>query len=316
MKKLKIGKNSYLLNHDTQSTMRYFRDIENKPLLTREEEKELAKRIQAGDLSALDEMTIANLRFVVSIAKRYQGRGMPIGDLINEGNIGLIRSAEKFDGSKDYKFISYAVYRIRECIIYSITDQLRSIRIPQSQVAMSTRIKKAISQLEQQLEREPSITEISKHINVDEKKVANCIHDSQHTVSLHADISTDEVSISLLDVLKSDIPAPDNALIQDSLVKDIATVLNTLTETERKVVKLFFGIDTKTAVPLDTIAEEFNLSKERIRQIKQNALKKIKIQFQKQTGRKVQKSKRKIKRVKKTDQEVPVIKATPDLPDS
>ena len=250
----------------------YLHDIGKEELITPEEEVELAKRIKMGDQEALEKLTKANLRFVVSVAKQYQHQGLSLPDLINEGNLGLIKAAKKFDETKGFKFISYAVWWIRQCILQALAEQSRIVRLPLNKIGALNKINKAFSQLEQQHEREPSPDEVASMLELPEEKVSNTLELSGRHVSVDAPFQDGEDN-SLLDVLpSSDTPTTDSKLLEESLMVEIERTLNTLPEKESSVIRAFYGIGTKP-MSLEEIGQSIGISRERTRQIKEKAIK-------------------------------------------
>lgn len=270
MRQLKITKS--ITNRNSDSLEKYLHDIGKEELINPEEEVELAKRIKMGDQEALEKLTKANLRFVVSVAKQYQHQGLSLPDLINEGNLGLIKAAKKFDETKGFKFISYAVWWIRQCILQALAEQSRIVRLPLNKIGALNKINKAFSQLEQQHEREPSPEEVAKILELPEGKVAGTLELSGRHLSVDAPFQDGEEN-SLLDVLpSSDTPSTDNKLIEESLSKEIERTLNTLPEKESSVIRAFYGIGTKP-MSLEEIGQTIGISRERTRQIKEKAIK-------------------------------------------
>jgi len=269
---LKITKQ--FTNRESQSLDRYLQEIGKVDLITSEEEIELAIKIREGDQRALDKLTKANLRFVVSVAKQYQNKGLSLNDLINEGNLGLIKAAKKFDETRGFKFISYAVWWIRQSIMQAIADQSRMVRLPLNRVGALTKIGKAASALEQELERKPTPEEIAKELDMDVEDVAYALKHSGRHISMDAPISQgDDNKSSLLDLLSNkEQPQPDLKLMSDSLKNDIESALSTLSEREAQVIKLYFGLDNEHSATLEEIGEMLNLTRERVRQIKEKAL--------------------------------------------
>jgi len=269
---LKITKQ--FTNRESQSLDRYLQEIGKVDLITADEEIELAIKIRAGDHEALDKLTKANLRFVVSVAKQFQNKGLPLSDLINEGNIGLIKAAKKFDETRGFKFISYAVWWIKQSIMQAIADQSRMVRLPLNRVGALTKISKAASKLEQEFERTASTDEIAKELEMDVNDVAYALKVSGRHVSVDAPFSqSDNDKSSLLDVISNnEQPDPDTELMTDSLQNDIESSLGTLTEREAEVIRLYFGINSEYSATLEEIGEMLNLTRERVRQIKEKAL--------------------------------------------
>ncbi|MFO7370171.1 MAG: RNA polymerase sigma factor RpoD/SigA [Bacteroidales bacterium] len=270
MRQLKITKS--ITNRNSDSLEKYLHDIGKEELITPEEEVELAKRIKMGDQEALEKLTKANLRFVVSVAKQYQHQGLSLPDLINEGNLGLIKAAKKFDETKGFKFISYAVWWIRQCILQALAEQSRIVRLPLNKIGALNKINRAFSQLEQAHEREPSPEEVAKILELPEGKVAGTLELSGRHLSVDAPFQDGEEN-SLLDVLPShDTPTTDNKLIEESLAKEIERTLSTLPEKESSVIRAFYGIGTKP-MSLEEIGATIGISRERTRQIKEKAIK-------------------------------------------
>jgi RNA polymerase primary sigma factor len=270
MRQLKITKS--ITNRNSDSLEKYLHDIGKEELITPEEEVELAKRIKMGDQEALEKLTKANLRFVVSVAKQYQHQGLSLPDLINEGNLGLIKAAKKFDETKGFKFISYAVWWIRQCILQALAEQSRIVRLPLNKIGALNKINKAFSQLEQQHEREPSPDEVASMLELPEEKVSNTLELSGRHLSVDAPFQDGEDN-SLLDVLpSSDTPTTDSKLLEESLMVEIERTLNTLPEKESSVIRAFYGIGTKP-LSLEEIGQTIGISRERTRQIKEKAIK-------------------------------------------
>ncbi|MCR4828412.1 MAG: RNA polymerase sigma factor RpoD/SigA [Bacteroidales bacterium] len=273
MRQLKITHS--ITNRDIKSLDKYLQDICSEELLTPEEEVQLAQRIKAGDQEALDRLTKANLRFVVSVAKQYQNQGLSLPDLINEGNVGLIKAAKRFDETRGFKFISYAVWWIRQSILQAIAENSRIVRLPSNQLGALNKLKKEMSKLEQQLERQPSEAELAEHLGLPEDKVKNILGISGRHVSIDAPLVADE-DVNYVDVLPNeDTPDTDDNLMRESLSLEIERSLATLTEYEREVIKMYYGIGYPHALSLDEIALKFNLTRERVRQIKEKGLKRL-----------------------------------------
>jgi RNA polymerase primary sigma factor len=270
MRQLKITKS--ITNRNSDSLEKYLHDIGKEELISPEEEVELAKRIKMGDQDALEKLTKANLRFVVSVAKQYQHQGLSLPDLINEGNLGLIKAAKKFDETKGFKFISYAVWWIRQCILQALAEQSRIVRLPLNKIGALNKINRAFSQLEQKHEREPSPEEVAAILELPEVKVAGTLELSGRHLSVDAPFQDGEEN-SLLDVLPShDTPSTDSKLIEESLAKEIERTLSTLPEKESNVIRAFYGIGTKP-MSLEEIGQTIGISRERTRQIKEKAIK-------------------------------------------
>jgi RNA polymerase primary sigma factor len=273
MRQLKITKS--ITNRESQSLEKYLQEIGREELITAEIEVELARKIREGDQAALDRLTKANLRFVVSVAKQYQNQGLSLPDLINEGNLGLIKAARRFDETRGFKFISYAVWWIRQSILQALAEQSRIVRLPLNQVGSLNKISKAYSKLEQEFQREPSSEELSKVLELPSEKIADTMRVSGKHVSMDAPFIQGEDN-SLLDVLENqDSPRADNLLMSESLQKEIDRSLNTLTEREREVIKLFFGIGMNHGLTLEEIGTKFDLTRERVRQIKEKAIRRL-----------------------------------------
>lgn len=271
MRQLKIAQS--ITNRDTDSIDKYLTDIGRIDLLSIDEELSLAKRIKKGDTVALDKLVKTNLRFVVSVAKKYQNRGLQLADLISEGNLGLIKAAHRFDDTKGFKFISFAVWWIRQSIMQALADQKRMIRLPGNQVLGIIKINKAADLLEQKLERLPTYEELSIATELSQEKVADYLSSAPLSYSL--DMTTNEESgFTLMDTLANDnVPSTDALMMTESLSEDLNRTLGVLPEREKWIITLFFGLDNHTALTLDDMVEVFNLSKERIRQLKDRALK-------------------------------------------
>ncbi len=272
MRQLKITKS--ITNRESASLDKYLQEIGREELISVEEEVELAQRIRKGDQKALDKLTKANLRFVVSVAKQYQNQGLSLPDLINEGNLGLIKAAEKFDETRGFKFISYAVWWIRQSILQALAEQSRIVRLPLNQVGSLNKINKALSKFEQDNERMPSPDELAEILDIPRDKIADTLRVSGRHVSVDAPFVEGEDN-SLLDVLvNNDSPNADKGLVNESLNKEIERALSTLTERERDIVKDFFGIGTQE-MTLEEIGEKFGLTRERVRQIKEKAIRRL-----------------------------------------
>ena len=273
MRQLKITKQ--ITNRETASLDMYLADIGRVELITAEEEVILAQKIRNKDQHALDKLVKANLRFVVSVSKQYQNQGLSLPDLINEGNLGLIKAARRFDETRGFKFISYAVWWIRQSILQALAEQSRIVRLPLNQVGSLNKINKAYSKLEQEFEREPSAEELAELLDLPIDKVSDTMKVSGRHVSMDAPFANGEES-SLLDVLVNlDSPKADSGLMMESLSKEIDRALSTLTERERDVVKLFFGIGLNHGLTLEEIGDKFDLTRERVRQIKEKAIRRL-----------------------------------------
>ncbi|MCB0306418.1 MAG: sigma-70 family RNA polymerase sigma factor [Calditrichaeota bacterium] len=259
----------------SQSLDKYLQEIGEVPLLTPEEEIELAQRIKQSDQEALEKLTKANLRFVVSVAKQYQNQGLSLGDLINEGNLGLIKAAKRFDETRGFKFISYAVWWIRQSILQALAEQSRVVRLPLNRVGALNKIGKAYSALEQEFEREPSASEIAEQLEMTDFEVADTLKISGRHLSMDAPFSNSEDN-RLLDVIQNDHqPPPDSDLMSESLKIEIERALATLTKREAEVVRLYFGLGQEHPLTLEEIGERFNLTRERVRQIKEKAIRRL-----------------------------------------
>ncbi len=270
MRQLKITKS--ITNRNSDSLEKYLHDIGKEELITPEEEVDLARRIKKGDQEALEKLTKANLRFVVSVAKQYQHQGLSLPDLINEGNLGLIKAAKKFDETKGFKFISYAVWWIRQCILQALAEQSRIVRLPLNKIGALNKINKAFSRLEQEHERDPSPDEVAEILELPEDKIASTLELSGKHLSVDAPFHEGEDN-SLLDVLSNpENPTTDNSLISESLTKEIERTLNTLPEKENNVIRSFYGIGKKQ-MSLEEIGDSIGISRERTRQIKEKAIK-------------------------------------------
>ena len=272
MRQLKIIKS--ITNRESASLEKYLQEIGKEEMISAEEEAELAQRIRKGDQEALERLTRANLRFVVSVAKQYQNQGLSLSDLINEGNLGLLKAAERFDETRGFKFISYAVWWIRQSILQAISEQSRIVRLPLNQVGSLNKIVREISKFEQLNERRPSLEEIAEHIDLPEDKIDAAMSITGHHVSVDAPFAEGEDN-SLLDVLvNEDIPTTDKELVVESLKSEIRNALNQLTERERKVIEDSYGIGG-AELTLEEIGTKYNLSRERVRQIKEKAIRKL-----------------------------------------
>ena len=272
MRQLKIIKS--ITNRESASLEKYLQEIGKEEMISAEEEAELAQRIRKGDQEALERLTRANLRFVVSVAKQYQNQGMSLADLINEGNLGLLKAAERFDETRGFKFISYAVWWIRQSILQAISEQSRIVRLPLNQVGSYNKISREISKFEQLNERRPSLEEIAESIDLPTEKIDEAMSISSHHVSVDAPFAEGEDS-SLLDVLvNEDIPTTDKELVVESLKKEIRNALNILSDRERKVIEDSYGIGGQE-LTLEEIGTKYGLSRERVRQIKEKAIRKL-----------------------------------------
>jgi RNA polymerase primary sigma factor len=275
MRQLKITQS--ITNRESASLEKYLQDIGKEGMVTPQEEVELARRIKLGDHDALDKLTRANLRFVVSVAKQYQNQGMSLPDLINEGNLGLIKAAQRFDETKGFKFISYAVWWIRQSILQAIAEQSRMVRLPLNQIGAMNKVKKALSKLEQEYGRDPSPEEISAVVDLSYGQVRDVLRVTNRPVSMDAPFDNNDENNTLLDVLANDdTPGTDSSLIDQSLTEDINRSLSTLSKREAEVIRMFFGIGTKHSMSLDEIGVELSLTRERVRQIKETGLRRLK----------------------------------------
>ncbi|PWJ39233.1 sigma-70 family RNA polymerase sigma factor [Sediminitomix flava] len=273
MRQLKISKQ--ITNRESQSLDKYLQEIGKVDLLTPDEEVELAKRIREGDQRALEKLTKANLRFVVSVAKQYQNQGLSLGDLINEGNLGLIKAAQRFDETRGFKFISYAVWWIRQSILQALAEQSRIVRLPLNRVGSLNKISKTFSELEQKYEREPSPDELAEVLDVTTNEVVDTMKISGRHVSMDAPFVQGEEN-NLYDVLENDQEEkPDTELMNDSLRREVQRALSTLTKREADVITLYFGLNGEHSMTLEEIGEKFNLTRERVRQIKEKAIRRL-----------------------------------------
>lgn len=270
----KVATKTYT-NRESQSLEKYLQEIGKVELLSQEEEIELARRIKKGDQNALEKLTKANLRFVVSVAKQYQNQGLSLGDLINEGNLGLIKAAKRFDETRGFKFISYAVWWIRQSILQALAEQSRIVRLPLNRVGALNKIGKAFSTLEQEFEREPSAIELAQELDMSAYEIADTLKISGRHVSMDAPFVQGEDS-RLIDVMQDErSPQPDNELIKESLAKEVERALSTLTDREAEVIRLYFGLGREHSLTLEEIGEKFALTRERVRQIKEKAIRRL-----------------------------------------
>ena len=274
MRQLKIIKQ--ITNRDNPSLDKYFQEIGKVKMITAEEEVDLARRIHDGDLNARDRLINANLRFVVSVSKQYPNNGMSLPDMINEGNLGLIKAAERFDETRGFKFISYAVWWIRQYITVAMVQQARIVHLPLNRYGHINKIKRTINVLEQKYEREPTIFEITQALELDPNVVTEAIQNAVRYISMDAPLAQDEEGNMYDVLLNEDISSPDKELLTDSLRKEIERVLNTLTQREANIIRLYFGLSGKHTHTLEEISVEFNLTRERIRQIKDRAIRRLK----------------------------------------
>ena len=273
MRQLKISKQ--ITNRESQSLDKYLQEIGKVDLLTPDEEVDLAKKIREGDQLALEKLTKANLRFVVSVAKQYQNQGLTLGDLINEGNLGLIKAAQRFDETRGFKFISYAVWWIRQSILQALAEQSRIVRLPLNRVGSLNKISKTFSELEQRFEREPSPDELAEVLKVTTSEVVDTMKISGRHISMDAPFVQGEEN-SWLDVLENNNEQkPDSGLMNDSLRREVQRALRTLTQREADVISLYFGLNGEHSMTLEEIGERFNLTRERVRQIKEKAIRRL-----------------------------------------
>ena len=274
MRQLKISKS--ITNRETASLDKYLQDIGKEEMISAEEEVELAKRIKLGDQIALEKLTKANLRFVVSVAKQYQNQGLSLPDLINEGNVGLIKAARRFDETRGFKFISYAVWWIRQSILQAIAEQSRIVRLPLNQVGSLNKIKKEISRLEQSFERPPTIAEISESLDIPEYKISDVMKINSNYVSMDAPLSSEDDTKFMDTFVPEDNSNTDSSLIKESLFEEIQRTLSTLSEKEKDILNLYFGIGCNHELTLEEIGAKFDLTRERVRQIKERAIRRLK----------------------------------------
>lgn len=276
MRQLKITKQ--ITNRETASLDKYLQEIGKVDLITADQEVELAQRIKKGDHQALEKLTKANLRFVVSVSKQYQNQGLSLPDLINEGNLGLIKAAQRFDETRGFKFISYAVWWIRQSILQALAEQSRIVRLPLNKIGSINKINKAFSKLEQEFEREPSADEIAEILDLPESDVKESMKNTSRHVSMDAPIPNgDDENRNMYDVMTGDDnPSPEEGLMHESLRREIERSLSTLTSREADVIKLYFGLSGAHAMTLEEIGEKFDLTRERVRQIKEKAIRRLK----------------------------------------
>ena len=274
MRQLKITKQ--VTNRETASLDKYLQEIGKVELITAEEEVELAQRIRQGDKIALEKLTKANLRFVVSVSKQYQNQGLSLPDLINEGNLGLIKAAQRFDETRGFKFISYAVWWIRQSILQALAEQSRIVRLPLNKIVSINKINKTYAKLEQEFEREPNAEEIAEALDITEAEVKESMKNAGRHVSMDAPLVQDEDN-NMYDVLKSDeVVTPETELLYESLRKEIDRAISTLSPREADVVRLYFGLNGSHPMTLEEIGEKFDLTRERVRQIKEKAIRRLK----------------------------------------
>ena len=274
MRQLKITKQ--VTNRETASLDKYLQEIGKVELISAEEEVELAQRIKQGDKIALEKLTKANLRFVVSVAKQYQNQGLSLPDLINEGNLGLIKAAQRFDETRGFKFISYAVWWIRQSILQALAEQSRIVRLPLNKIGSINKINKTYAKLEQEFERESNAEEIAEVLEITEQEVKESMKNAGRHISMDAPLVQDEDN-TMYDVLKSEeAPTPETELLYESLRKEIDRAISTLTQREQDVVRLYFGLNGSHPMTLEEIGEKFDLTRERVRQIKEKAIRRLK----------------------------------------
>jgi len=274
MRQLNITKQ--VTNRETASLDKYLHDIGKVELITAEEEVILARKIKDGDQAALEKLTKSNLRFVVSVAKQYQNQGLNLPDLINEGNLGLIKAAQRFDETRGFKFISYAVWWIRQSILQALAEQSRIVRLPLNKIGTINKINKAYALLEQEFEREPKAEEIANMLDITEAEVKDSMRNSSRHLSMDASLTQDEDN-NMYDVMRSEeSPTPDMGLIYESLKTEINRVIAILPQREADILKLYFGLDSKHPMTLEEIGEQFDLTRERVRQIKEKAIRRLK----------------------------------------
>ena len=274
MRQLKITKQ--VTNRETASLDKYLQEIGKVELISAEEEVELAQRIKQGDKIALEKLTKANLRFVVSVAKQYQNQGLSLPDLINEGNLGLIKAAQRFDETRGFKFISYAVWWIRQSILQALAEQSRIVRLPLNKIGSINKINKTYAKLKQEFEREPNAEEIAEVLEITEQEVKESMKNAGRHISMDAPLVQDEDN-TMYDVLKSEeAPTPETELLYESLRKEIDRAISTLTQREQDVVRLYFGLNGSHPMTLEEIGEKFDLTRERVRQIKEKAIRRLK----------------------------------------
>jgi RNA polymerase primary sigma factor len=275
MRQLKISKQ--VTNRDIASLDKYLHEIGRVQLITAEEEVSLAQRIKQGDTLALEKLTMANLRFVVSVSKQYQNQGLSLPDLINEGNLGLMKAAKRFDETRGFKFISYAVWWIRQSILQALAEQARIVRLPLNKIGALNKLKKAAIVLEQELGRTPEPEELASKLDIALRDVKEIMKNSGRHISVDAPLIQDEDN-TMLDMMRSDsVPTPEKGLINESLRKEIERAICTLSLREANVIRFYFGLNGKHPMTLDEIGEEFNLTRERVRQIKEKAIKRLKL---------------------------------------
>jgi RNA polymerase primary sigma factor len=276
MRQLKIAKQ--VTNRETASLDKYLIEIGRVDLITADEEVILAQKIRAGDHAALERLTKANLRFVVSVSKQYQNQGLGLPDLINEGNLGLIKAAQRFDETRGFKFISYAVWWIRQSILQAIAEQARIVRLPLNKIGSLSKINKTFARLEQIYEREPSIAEVAMELELSEQEIKDALRNSGRHISMDAPLTQgDDSAGNMYDIMTNDNnPSPENYLINESLRHEIARALSTLSPREAEIVAMYFGLNGSKVLTLEEIGEKFELTRERVRQIKEKAVRRLK----------------------------------------
>lgn len=273
MRQLKITKQ--VTNREAVSVEKYLHEISKLELISIEQEVELAKRIRKGDTAALNQMVNANLRFVISVAKQYQHQGLSLSDLINEGNLGLIKAAQRFDETRGFKFISYAVWWIRQSILQALAEQSRIVRLPLNKIGSLNQINKVSARLDQQFEREPSIEEIALEMELSVETIREAMKNSGRHLSMDAPINSED-DATFGDFISTETQNPENLLFNESLSKEIERILSVLTEREAIIINLFFGLNGNQPLSLDEIAEQLNFTRERVRQVKEKAIKRLK----------------------------------------
>lgn len=274
MRQLKITKQ--VTNRETASLDKYLQEIGKFDLISAEEEVDLAQKIREGDEESLEKLTKANLRFVVSVAKQYQNQGLSLPDLINEGNLGLIKAAQRFDETRGFKFISYAVWWIRQSILQALAEQSRIVRLPLNKIGSINKINKTYARLEQEYEREPNASEIAEALDITEQEVKESMKNAGRHISMDAPLIQDEEN-TMYDVMKSDeVATPETQLLYESLKKEIERAISTLTQREADVIRLYFGLSGNHPMTLEEIGEKFELTRERVRQIKEKAIRRLK----------------------------------------
>jgi len=260
---------------DRRAFERYLRDLQDLPLITAEQEAELAERIQEGDREALKKLVEANLRFVVSVARQFQGQGLSLADLVAEGNVGLIEAAKRFDGTKGFKFISYAVWWIRQAILAALAKQSRIVRLPQNKIGQLHKIQRESSRLQQELHRDPQCGEVAKKLGTEEENISNTLALSKVYISLDAPLKEDSKEDLKSLLVDDNQPAPDRSLWKDSMITQVKNSLDTLDDRESQVIKFYFGIDREASMTLEEIGVRLNLTRERVRQIRNKAISRL-----------------------------------------